>query len=360
MNNQESRVRELLESSGLRPEVPAGDLATIKAAFRAEWESRYRDPAETTETLVPREIAATSETSETTATGHYFGRRRVLALAASLLIAAATLLWWQSNPAPGLAQVARVEALNGTVTATQHEGATSRLELAAGRPTLAAGTVVETAGDDQSEPGWISLRLAGGSGVRLAAGSRLQLLSESVLQLDRGALYVDSGVGPQRGAPIEVRTAYGSATDIGTQFEVRLLEAGNAAMRVRVREGRVEIADETGSYSADRGAEVTLHADGRLERARIEVYGEGWSWVLAAAPQLTAEEMTLGEFLAWTSRETGWQVHFETTNLEASTSAIIQGSFGELPADQAHTVVLPSVGLQGTVDDGILMISLAR
>ncbi len=77
-------------------------------------------------------------------------------------------------------------------------------------------------------------------------------------------LQVDS-----RGSPgsIEIRTALGTARDVGTRFEVRL---GDGALRVRVRDGVVEVDHAGETHEAGAGAELTLDAAGTPARRRGE------------------------------------------------------------------------------------------
>ena len=96
----ESRLREMLESAGPRPEAPAEDLAAIKQAFRAEWKQQYgkSQPAAATE-------ASNEEPAEAPARP-LFGEEsrprasrspvswRGLALAASLAMALGSAWWW--------------------------------------------------------------------------------------------------------------------------------------------------------------------------------------------------------------------------------------------------------------------------
>lgn len=289
--NEEEQVRHLLEEAGPRPEVPPEDLAKIKAAFRAEWQEhlrRRRSPD-----------------------------RRLWLLAASVVLALG-LGWWLWPAAPAV-PVARVESSGETIR---------------------GGAKVET-GESPA-----AFRLAGGSSLRLDAGSRVRLVSASEVWLERGAVYLDSeGVGT-----VAIHTPLGTVTEVGTQFEVRLL---GSAVRVRVREGAVRVD----SHQADAGTELTLRADGSVTRSRIAAYGPPWSWVLKAAPPLRIEGLTLEEVLEGVVRETGWTVRYEDPGIAASAGEIVvHGDVGHLAPDQALEVVLPGAGLDHRVVDGVLIL----
>lgn len=289
--NEEEQVRHLLEEAGPRPEVPPEDLAKIKAAFRAEWQEhlrRRRSPD-----------------------------RRLWLLAASVVLALG-LGWWLWPAAPAV-PVARVESSGETIR---------------------GGAKVET-GESPA-----AFRLAGGSSLRLDAGSRVRLVSASEVWLELGAVYLDSaGVGT-----VAIHTPLGTVTEVGTQFEVRLL---GSAVRVRVREGAVRVD----SHQADAGTELTLRADGSVTRSRIAAYGPPWSWVLKAAPPLRIEGLTLEEVLEGVVRETGWTVRYEDPGIAASAGEIVvHGDVEHLAPDQALEVVLPGAGLDHRVVDGVLIL----
>jgi ferric-dicitrate binding protein FerR (iron transport regulator) len=286
--------------------------------------------------------------------------------------------WWWLRPSepPGPIVAAHIEVWSGDITSTvdgAHIPVTSTEDRLLAGTVLETGSVLETGNAEEGKNLRLAMRLTSGSSVRLAPGSRVRLESATVLHLERGALYVDSGVGPERGAPIEVRTPFGTATDIGTQFEVRLLDAApiaqhgeqhgeqlQEALRVRVREGEVEVTGEGETYSADAGVELTLSADGEVHRAEVDIYGDPWAWVMDAAPALEIEGITVREFLAWTARETGWQVRYQPAELEAQVGAIVlRGAAGELSPRWAPSV-LPSAGLDGEVIDGTLLVTRSR
>lgn len=191
-----------------------------------------------------------------------------------------------------------------------------------------------------------AFRLEGGSSLRLDAGSRVRLVSASEIRLERGAVYLDS----EGTSKVAVLTPLGTVTELGTRFEVRLLEP---AVRVRVREGAVRVE----SHRADAGTELTLQADGSVIRGRIAAYGPPWSWVVKAAPPLRIEGRTLAEVLDRITRETGWTLRYEDPRLAASAGEIVvHGDVGHLAPDQALDVVLPGAGLDYRVVDGVLIL----
>lgn len=336
---EEEEVQRLLESAGPRAEVPPEDLAAIKRVFRAEWQEHVRQRQ-------ARRFSARS------------GRWLLAAAAAVALLAAANIVSWLRRPAPPgpLPWVARVESVTGVVTARYSEGGGRPVQLRAGMEVVSE-TELQTAGAAPGAPGHAALRLADGSSLRLDAGSQVRLARAGpwfLVDLDRGAVYLDSGAGSQT---VFVRTRLGNVRDIGTQFEVRLLEAGSA-LRVRVREGEVRVAKGGAAYPAVAGVELTLHADGEVTRRQVASHGTPWSWVLEAAPPMEIEGKTLEEVLDRVARETGWKIQYSDENLAASAdSIVVHGTIGHLTPDQALDVVLPGAGLRYEVVDGVLVIS---
>ena len=366
--SEAERVRRLLEEAGPRPAVPTEDLAAIKKAFRAEWTEHVGNrPLEGSRSPLPRPL---------------------LALAAVLLVALGLGWWvWRTAPPAGPETVARVEILDGAVTARPPQkggdgdgDGEAVIALAVDRE-LPAGTELVT-GAAGAVPGRAALRLASGVSLRFDTGSRARLQSGSEIELAAGALYVDTGAvdtgaDTGTGAPsggleaLRIHTPLGVVRDVGTRFEVRLLAAdgeegegpapgtggGADALRVRVRAGRVDLRWDATSDSAEAGEELTLHADGSVDRGRIAVHGAAWDWVFKVAPVFEIEGRNLAELLDWVARETGWEIRYGDPALaEAAGSIVLHGSLGEATPDQAPEIVLPGAGLRFRMEDGVLVV----
>ena len=216
---------------------------------------------------------------------------------------------------------------------------------------LDAGSTVETGPES-----FATLRLAGGASARLDAGTVLRLASATALELERGAVYLDTGSAPGAAA-LEVATRYGVARDIGTRFEVRLLDD---ALRVQVREGEVEVDLGAATRRAGAGGALQIGADGTVTREDVSAYGSSWGWILRTSPPFDLEGRTLGEFLDWVARETGWHVRFADPALEREVAGLVgHGSIAGTRADQAPDLVLPGFGLRHRIEDGTLWIEQA-
>lgn len=206
-----------------------------------------------------------------------------------------------------------------------------------------------------SQPGRAAFRLGDGASVRLDAGSRVRLAANDALVLERGAVYVDAA----RVASVEVRTTLGTVRDIGTQFEVRLLEDSSTdpALRVRVREGLIVLRHQGSEHEAGVGTELTLHGDGTVERDTVATSGPHWAWILDAAPLPDIEGQKLSFFLDWLRRESGWTVSFaDDATEERALGTVLHGSLKGLSLAEAMTVVFESSSLDFTVVEGELLL----
>lgn len=316
-------VARLLRLAGHRPAIPEWDAALVKRAAKDEWRRKVRSRA-----------------------------RRTLYLRAGALLAAAVvalavgLSLWPPAPSPA----ATLELIAGSVEFVPAPGGE-------GGNTVFAGTVVETSGTATAARA--ALRLSGGAAVRLDAGTRLEVLSASVLALDRGAVYVDSG--PAGGAGgIEVRTPLGVARDIGTQFEVRYepMEEAGSSLRIRVREGVVDLSRGGDSERANAGVELLVRPDGSVKRGSMPGFGPGWDWVLDAAPRMEIEGRPLRDLLEWFAREQGWELRFADSESEAfATVEIMHGSPVRATEEDVFALV-GSNGLRHRLEDGELVVGM--
>ena len=338
----ENEVRRLLEMAGRRQPVPEDDLVAITAAARATWRkqvARNDDPPFSLRSRWP------------------------WALAAAVVAALGAALWWGGLGTVEItappAVVAQAQRVWGTASVEQSNGPGSEIEALAEGQALAAGSRIETTGEGTTNR--VALLLDGGTSLRLDHGSRVRLISATHLELEAGALYLDTG---QEDRPaVVVHTPYGTVTDIGTQFSVRLPTSakGGSPLLVRVREGAVEIcAAADGAQALRAGTELLLTADGSQILRQITPYGPEWDWILDAAPRFEVEGMTLARFLSLVTRETGWSLRIDDPALAATTeTTVLHGTTGSLRPDRAALAALAGAGLRGEVADGILTLSRA-
>lgn len=309
----------LLRLAGRREAVPKERQERVKLAIRELWYDEVRRRSR---------------------------RRRAYWAAGALAVAAALAV------SAGLDQWRRWTA---TAPAAAAGGPVATVEMASGTAAVTAGQRLRR-GDELAtgDAGRMALRLASGPSVRLDAATRLRLLSASALEVEVGTVYVDSGAEPSAAGPaIEIRTPFGVARDVGTQFEVQV--AGES-LRLRVRRGRVLLDRAGARHPAAAGVELVVDAGGGVTRRPVAVFGAEWAWVVRAAPAFDLEGRTLAEILAWTARETGWKVRLDEQEAAAKLPEVFHGSLPGLRPDQAPDLVLPTFGLMGRLDGGTLSI----
>lgn len=314
----------LLRLAGSRPSVSDERTARVRAAIHPRWQAVSRR----------RTI-----------------RRR--SLAGAMLLAAAAVLFVMVDRAirldqPGTARgevVAAVERVEGTplrVTGTAAAGPTSVISL---NDPVRTGDWIETNGRAR-----VALRFQDGSSVRLDLGSRARALSASALELSSGAVYVDTG---RSSGHFEVRTAVATAHDVGTQFEVRLIDL---TLRLRVRTGVVELRSGARSASGRGGTEVVFSAARTLSRP-IAPHGPDWNWTASLAPPMEMEGVTLSAFLERIAREHGWEIRYADAALaREATGIVLHGSVNGLPPRETLDVAITTSGLEHRLENGQLTV----
>jgi ferric-dicitrate binding protein FerR (iron transport regulator) len=144
--------------------------------------------------------------------------------------------------------------------------------------------------------------------------------------------------------------------DIGTRYEVRL---SDQELRVRVRDGRVEVSNAFGRRDADRGGQLRVTSSGILA-GLASTSGADWDWIVRAIPPPQLAGRPLPEFLAWAEREGGRPIRFADPALErANAATIVYGAIERLTVEEALDVVLPSCGLARRNDGDVITIVAA-
>jgi ferric-dicitrate binding protein FerR (iron transport regulator) len=323
-------VGRLVRLAGKRQAVPRDRAERVKTAARAQWQSEVRRRS----------------------------RRRAIWAAAGLAAAAslALAITLQFLPVgtgvpPGADIVIRVEALTGPVwsqVTSDVDGPEPRA-LKVGDDVPLGSELVTS---DESRA---AIRLASGHSVRLDASTRVRLVDRGSLALDRGTIYVDSGVGMTTTGSLEVRTPLGTLEEIGTQFEARF---DDGVLRVRLREGSVVVHQGEKAHDVRAGTEISVDAGGTVTRREISAHGSNWAWLAAVTPMLDLEGRTAEEFLEWVARERGWTLSFADETVARSAGEIVLGGTVErLTLDEALDAVLPTCRMVYRIEYGTLLIA---
>lgn len=311
---RDDALAQLIRQAGRRPEPPADAYRQVLQATTDVWTRKLRTRRRT---------------------------RFAYALAASLLLAlgAVGLVRHMTAPAHVPAQIATVDHGFGLIMlkAPADEGWRT---LGEGDTRLDEGVRVRTGNDSG-----LGLRLSGGESLRLAQQTEVSIVSADRVHLDRGTAYLDTG---RAGAShLEMYTPLGIIQHIGTQFEVTYTVN---EMRLRVREGVVQLQSGDEVSRAEAGTQVVIDFDGAVVESAITPYGAEWKWVQALAPMPDTDEQTLAAFLEWVTRETGRSIHFANRDLRVRANTImLHGQTKRLMPMEALAVMLQTTDLQYTV-----------
>lgn len=317
----EAATARLLRLAGPRAEIPAGRAERVQQAVHLHWQAETRRRA-----VGRRTMSAIA----------------LLATAAALILAIRLTMSIEEDEDEDVAShrdiVATIERIEGN-------GGTAGTARLSTTGTVRIGEWVETDATTRQ-----ALRLSDGTSVRLDMGSRARLLSPSLIELTAGALYIDTA---RDAAGLEVRTPFGTAHDIGTQFEIRLRDA---SLQLRVRTGLVELRRGEQSIPASAGTELTVTTTEVVSRT-ISAYGPEWAWAASLAAAFEIEGRPLAAFLEHLSREQGWTLRYADNALARDASSIVlHGSVAGLQPRQALAVALTTSGLLHRFQDGELVV----
>lgn len=331
-----------LKEAGPRPPLPEEDIAWLHQVARRAWER--------------------SQGQERRAARSAWSPAWTALLAAGVGCVVLLGYWflgggWREAPAlagPAVL-VARLERVVGEFEVRVAPSAAWErwAETAAGREIVAGSELRTGVGERAGRP---ALRWSDGASLRVDRESLVRLSGSAEVELARGALYVDS---PPEAVPgLTISTPHGRFTEIGTQFEVRVQVHGAGWSRLRVREGRVEVARDDERSVTDAGQELTVRPGMPVERGAVLPFGEPWEWTVAAAPMLDIEGTSVRRFLDWAAREAGWRLEFaDRATEELAGRTLLHGSIRHLTPASAPGAVLPTAGLAGRVEGGALRIS---
>jgi ferric-dicitrate binding protein FerR (iron transport regulator) len=267
-------------------------------------------------------------------------RRWMLAVAASvaaMAVAVTVLVHRMTTKGPPV--VATAAVMRGSVVTRSADDETWRpLTLGA---SITAGSHVRTA----SAAG-LALAMPDGTSARLDKESELEVDSARSLRLTSGALYVDTGLAPAGHHPLQVETALGTVSDVGTVFQVHVRAS---SVRVWVREGLVQLesAGLAKALRSSAGEEVEVDDRGSVRRGNVAPGDPIWTWAEALAPPLDLDGRPLLQFLDWVAHETGRHVRFAAPDVEArAREVILHGKTRDLTPLQALDVMLSTTDLE--------------
>lgn len=318
-------VERLLTAAGPGPEIPEGGADRIKAAIRPSWQNEVAYRARQRRRLWAGAMAA----------------------AAALVITVIVVPRLQRGHLPVGPGAITLEVADGGIEITPPGSKVTFLGPDDAGSVIPEGSLLRTRGGHRA-----SFRLTGGASLRIDDNTVVRIDSERSVSLDSGAVYISSTVGMSSG--VEVRTAFGTAIDIGTQFEVRL-EQNN--LDVKVREGIVSLTRGSDEYQITHGILLSVGADGEVTTASITTYDSAWAWTQEVAPPFVIEGRSALAFLDWVSAETGLSVRFSDAAVEqVAASTLLHGTIEGLAPVETPSAVLPTCGLRAVEEAGALLV----
>jgi len=327
MNDEEDVTAHLLRLAGAPPEPPVERSARVRQAVHDAWRAQRR------QRIVRRSTAAIA----------LCGVAAALVIAVRMDRARPSAARPSEAPLPSEALMATGARMQGR-PALRHGGGDARLLVS--DMAIHVNDVIETGNASRA-----SLRMADGSSLRIDRNSRVRVVARAAIELAGGAAYLETSQG-SRG--FEVRTPMGTVRDVGTRFEVRLIDSG---LRLRVRAGRVQIARGAAVTDAAAGTETIATTNG-TEVRQLPPYGPEWAWVATLAPPFAIEGRSLHAFLEHIAAEEGWTLQYANPAVaEAADRILLHGSVDGLGAEEAIAVALATSGLEYRLSAGELVVS---
>ena len=201
-----------------------------------------------------------------------------------------------------------------------------------------------------------ALSLANGMTLRLDESSLVRLDSDAQVYLTQGGIYAESDK-TLIDQSLTINTEFGSARDIGTEFEVRV---NPDHWRVQVREGLVNINDQQFIATAKAGERLVIAKDQTIEREPLSPSDSSWQWTHQVHQPFAIEGASLSAYLAWWSDETGRRIIFKNDEDQlAAGRTILHGSMKDLSVADSLLVVLSTTDFE-LVDSASDQVILAR
>ncbi len=320
----EDPVASALRAAGPRPDPPVDAEARIREQVERTWNDYSR------------------------ARRQRRRRARVagLGVAASVLVgvALAGWAWWNSGEQSDAALVATITRARGLVSV----GRGAEETPARRGQSVGEGAVLKTAMGSG-----LALALPQDAFARVDEGTTLRIESESRLYLEKGRVYVDTG---ETGRSVEVGSAFGTVRDIGTQYEVTCTDE---ALRVRVRDGLVEVETLDDRATLRRGEAAESKAGGTITRSPIAPHDVSWRWLRRDAALPLERPLTVAALVRWFAREEGYRVEYTSARAEErAAEATLEGDLSALPRDELLELALSATSFTAARQRDRIVISL--
>ncbi len=328
MNDIDKTLEQLLSKASPRLVPDPEDTEAARDAVRQEWQA---------------------------VSGQYRSRNRMLrfAVAATVLISLFSLFNAYRVVEPKWVTVASIQKSFGSIYVLGDQSELTRVDDLAG---IHAGQVIVT-GDDAG----IALAWSNGGSVRLHRSTEVEFRDENTVFLRSGQLYFDStpseliaGPATTGDASFQIETEYGSISHIGTQF---MTEVDSNALKVSVREGRVDITGRYYPHVAERGEQVLLSGRQRPVVLSVPVYGAAWDWIRLTSPAVDVDGKSVHAFLTWVGRELGMSIRYGNSDIEQEARrALLEGQIDSEPAEALRMRML-TTAYDWHFEQGVIYVS---
>jgi len=327
-------IARLMQLAGERPEVPLSVESRVYNRVQQEWRNSTVRPAGD---KVYTEVRKTWRRGMLRSTA--FRWLVPAGVAATAVIATMFMSQPEPLPVPIAATVSRV--VGSEQLKSRYPEATQ----------VHVGELITTASNEG-----LSLLLARSESLRIDENTRIRVDAADRFTLLAGRVYADTGLYVYRNGGLTIDTAFGEVTDVGTQFSVTM---SAQSLDVAVREGRVDVRDQSDTYSARMGERLTLVAGSGVEIGALDTHDEYWNWIVDLTPTFDTSNKSLLDFLKWAARETGRELRFETDESRMfAMRTDVHGPVSGLTPNEALESVLVTTTVRYRIETDKILIEL--
>jgi hypothetical protein len=324
--DEDKSLENLLRLAGERSEIPLGIESRVHHRVQEEWRAS---------TASPNGDRVYAEVQKTWRRGAL--RSRILRWLAPVGVAASAVLAFvllsQPPPAPTLAVATVVEVIAPILSTDGYQEGS----------VVYQGDLVST-----GPGGGVSLLLAPNVSLRIDENTRIQIDAVDRFTLLGGHVYADTGQFVYRQGGLEIDTAFGVISDIGTQFAV---SADSESLDISVREGRVELASGSEVHAARMGERLMMVQGQGASIASFDTHDPYWEWIADLTPEFDMTNKSLLDFLKWAARETGRELRFTTDESRMfAMRTDVHGSVEGLTPDEALVAILSTTSLEYRIE----------
>lgn len=282
---------------------------------------------------------------------HQRRRRRALrSMAAVVLVGIAATVLITNLPQPSPQTLAQVDRVVGPVEAQRGDGTWTALS-GEQSPIFATSRI-------RTGPGSrLGVRMTNGVSLRFAESTDVIFDGPDRIRLLSGKIYADAGQS-SIARRITVETIVGLAWDIGTQFEVQYV---NDIYRLRVREGQVNLQQESRELRGLAGEQLTIDAAQRVYRDRIASDDSQWQWTETVAPDPLVDARPVSVLLSWVARQTGRSIEYARPELEleAATTMLYGQVYHLEPLEVLDAMLATTDFTYALLEDGTIFVDSA-